>query len=619
MTTAEPTTDDHADDHVDDVIIGCLSLDAPKSFFLFAGAGSGKTRSLVKALDHIRAALGPTLRLRGQRIAVITYTKAARDEIIRRTQFDSVIAVSTIHSFAWSMIQGFNHDIREWLRVQLADDISELQKLETKGRPGTKASADRLASIASKTRRLQGLDTIRAFVYSPDSDNHGRDSLNHAEVLKIVGNFIQTKPVMQRILMDGFPFILIDESQDTSKYLIEALFNLQQAYPANVALGLLGDMMQRIYSDGKDGLGEQLPAGWITPTKKLNFRCPRRVVRLINKIREAGDRQVQIPWSGAVEGHARIFILPTSTVDKVVAERAIASQMATITGDPEWEAEDGFKSLILEHRMAARRMGFEQMFMHLYPIDQFRTGLLDGSLSILTLFSGRVLPLVDAKDDKFATARIVRASSPLLSADKLRAAENQTEVLQKAQAAVTSLLELWENDGTPSFGDVLGNIAATGLFTVPDPLRRVAFRDEASITEQDDPDAESIDRQTERDAAVDEFLNTPFEQIKPYARYVAGAARFDTHQGVKGLEFPRVMVIMDDSESRGFQFKFEKLFGVGTGEDATTASTRRLFYVTCSRAERGLALVAYTEHPERVRQHVLQQGWFTEAEVQLGL
>jgi DNA helicase-2/ATP-dependent DNA helicase PcrA len=88
---------------------------------------------------------------------------------------------------------------------------------------------------------------------------------------------------------------------------------------------------------------------------------------------------------------------------------------------------------------------------------------------------------------------------------------------------------------------------------------------------------------------------------------------------VKGLEFPRVMVVMDDGEARGFMFKYEKLFGGSTREDATTASTRRLFYVTCSRAQRGLALVAYTDDQDRVRQQVLRQGWFEYSEVQVGL
>ena len=39
------------------------------------------------------------------------------------------------------------------------------------------------------------------------------------------------------------------------------------------------------------------------------------------------------------------------------------------------------------------------------------------------------------------------------------------------------------------------------------------------------------------------------------ATYFSGKARFDTHQGVKGREFDRVMVIMDDSEAKGFTFK----------------------------------------------------------------
>lgn len=92
----------------------------------------------------------------------------------------------------------------------------------------------------------------------------------------------------------------------------------------------------------------------------------------------------------------------------------------------------------------------------------------------------------------------------------------------------------------------------------------------------------------------DQFLLTPFEQAKSYADYVEGNASFDTHQGVKGLEFPRVMVILDDSTARGFLFSYDKLFGVKektkadldnekAGNDTGIDRTRRLFYVTCIR------------------------------------
>jgi DNA helicase-2/ATP-dependent DNA helicase PcrA len=62
------------DKGVDDVIARCLDLDAPQSFFLFAGAGSGKTGSLVRALKAVQGRFGQELRFSDRRVAVITYT-----------------------------------------------------------------------------------------------------------------------------------------------------------------------------------------------------------------------------------------------------------------------------------------------------------------------------------------------------------------------------------------------------------------------------------------------------------------------------------------------------------------------------------------------------------------
>lgn len=612
MTTGTVIANDDLDLHVDEEIKNCLNPQAPRSFFLFAGAGSGKTRSLVAALDHLRDTMGERLRMRGQKVAVVTYTKAARDEIVRRTQFDPVISVSTIHSFAWKLIEGFNHDIREWLRVALNVDILDLQVKEAKGRAGTKASAERLADIASKQRRLDRLDTIKKFVYNPDSDNRGKDSLNHAEVLKLAGDFVQTKPVLREILRDGYPYILVDESQDTNRHIVEALFALQRAHKDEVVVGLFGDMMQRIYSDGQPGLGENLPSDWATPIKRLNFRCPRRVIALINKIREATDKQTQLPCSTAQEGHVRMFVLPSEGTDKTAAEQAICAYMAGLTTDSDWLNGDAVKVLILEHRMAALRMGFDDLLAALYPVTQFRTALLDGSLPLVNFYSNLILPLWDAKDDQFEIARIVRSASPLVSAGTLKDASDQLWQLGKAQAGVDALVELLEGNSGATFREVAQNVAETGLFVLPDLLRIALAGVEAEATDGDE------EEQTDRAKGIEKFLATPFGQVRAYAKYVSGKARFDTHQGVKGLEFPRVMVIMDDHEARGFTFNYDKLFS-GGAEDSQTASTRRLFYVTCSRAERSLALVAYAENPERVRNHLLANGWFKPEEISVGL
>ena len=108
--------------------------------------------------------------------------------------------------------------------------------------------------------------------------------------------------------------------------------------------------------------------------------------------------------------------------------------------------------------------------------------------------------------------------------------------------------------------------------------------------------------------AWDAVLRVPFDQVENYAHYIADTSPFATHQGVKGLEFPNVMVIIDDSGARGFMFNYEKLFGLkgksdtdlkneAQGIETAIDRTRRLMYVTCSRAKESLAIVAHCSDP----------------------
>ena len=88
------------------------------------------------------------------------------------------------------------------------------------------------------------------------------------------------------------------------------------------------------------------------------------------------------------------------------------------------------------------------------------------------------------------------------------------------------------------------------------------------------------------------------------------------------------MVIIDDNEARGFMFSFDKLFGTKEktetdikneqeGKDTGINRTRRLFYVTCSRTEKSLAIVYYSPDPEKTRGQLLTEGWFEDSEIML--
>ena len=507
-----------------------------------------------------------------------------------------------------------NNDIRAWLKVKLRADVVDLEEEAKRGRAG-KAAETRVRKIATKRRRLERLDDIKRFIYSPTGENRTRDALHHAEVLQISAAFLQNKPAMRSILVGRHPIVLIDESQDTNKDLIDALFGVQAANPAKFVLGLIGDMMQRIYLDGKEGLGSALPPDWAQPRKLLNHRCPQRVVALLNKVRDPVDQKQQRPAAGALPGLVRVFVLPSETADKPAAERQVAEHMAGRTSDVLWNSSNDVKTLTLEHRMAAERMHILDMFVPLYDVDSWRTSILAGDLPAPRFFTDQVLPLVRAvqNGDQFELARTVKSQSPLLSREALKADDKKQ--LAQARAAIEELMELWKGGADPSLHDVLLCVSRNGLFEVPDVLEPHALPDAPT----NDTDDASSERERERFEAIEKFLKAPFSQVSRFASYVAGEAHFGTHQGVKGLEFDRVMVIMDDESAKGFNFKYEKLFGGKESTEKSVQATRRLFYVTCSRAKKSLALVAYSREPLRIKRFLVDEGWFNDEEIVLQL
>src|SRR5690606_3984304 len=163
--------------------------------------------------------------------------------------------------------------------------------------------------------RLDRRADIRTFTYNPNGDNRERNSLNHSEVIKIFSSFLLTKQLMQRIFVEKFPFLLIDESQDTSRALIDALLVVQNTHADRFCLGLIGDTMQRIYPDGKERIESEIPQSWATPEKKLNHRCPHRIVRLINQIRSGADSHKQDPRDDRPEGWVRLFLFSVDAAE----------------------------------------------------------------------------------------------------------------------------------------------------------------------------------------------------------------------------------------------------------------------------------------------------------------
>lgn len=605
---------------VDNILEECITKGSRKSFFLFAGAGSGKTHSLVVLLNKIRDKWEQKFKIENRHVAVITYTNAATDEIISRLNYSPLFHVSTIHSFVWNVIQSYQSDIKKYYLRFKEEEKAELEEKINKARKKDgKTYLNNVDKFDKVIKSIAKIETVHKFIYNPNGNNFEYNALSHAEVIKIGAKMIVENKLLQEIIAQQYPFLLIDESQDTKKELVQAFFELERNFGGeNFTLGFIGDQKQRIYTDGEERITTIIPKEWETPVKPINYRCDKRIIKLSNKISESIEQNAtQNPRENAEEGFVHLFLIRNNDeVNKFEKEVNVVLSMKELTGDDKWSMEDNnVKILTLEHMMAARRLGFEDFLGIMRRVDKYSQTLLQGKVDAMDVFTKLSFPLIDSlkKGDNLSALNLLKSYSPLLIN---LAPDKAYETLSKCRKILDGLQKM--DLGRVTIKEFLKNIVVTNLFNVPQLLI-----DALSVP------LESLEEQNDKVLyAWCSVMNLPVIQIVNFNNYINGNSMFGTHQGVKGLEFDRVLVIIDEKESNMPLFNYNKLFGVEPlsttdinnrkeGKETTIERTMRLFYVACTRARHSLAIAIYTDNPEIIKQTVTRNGWFDSAEISI--
>lgn len=602
----------NADNNIDLQLKEYISKEKRKSFFLFAGAGSGKTYSLIKLLENIQNVWGNKLIREHRQVAVITYTNAATDEIMRRIDYNPLFHVSTIHSFVWDSIKTYQKDIKTRYLQRLQANIDELQaKIYATKNKETKTYKANQEKINHLIERKEAKEKIDKFIYNPNGDNLKANSLNHSDVIEIGTKMMQENLLLQQIITQQYPFMLIDESQDTRSSLVDAFFTIQKNFSNDFTLGLIGDIKQRIYMDGKADIKNLIPADWEKPEKVTNYRCGKRIIQLANKISSVLDGSEQQAREDAPEGYVHLFLVNSHEVlDKIAKELDVRAKMSSITGDNKWKSD--VKVLTLEHRMAAVRLGFEGFYDLFARLPKYQMSFLQGEMADMSFFADMVFPLVTMlkEDDGIGVLNLLKKNSPLLEAVPDR---DYPAMLAKIRKMLDELRS--SNVEEMKASEIIEFVQKNTLFAIPDHL---VFALNSKEDEIDKEDAESL--------AWVRALLLPLRQFKAYDDYVHDRTPYATHQGVKGLEFPRVLVLIDDEAAKGNSFSYNKLFKVAPlsnidiqnkekGKENSLDRTGRLFYVTCTRAKESLAILMYTSNTERAKQTAIHNGWFGKNEI----
>src|SRR5690348_13924869 len=227
-----------------------------RNFLLEAGAGAGKTYSLVEALKHLIEHEGPKLRRSRQRIACITYTNAATAVINSRIDSNPLVFVDTIHAFCWSLVRKFQPALRSLIAVM---PEWEEKLAEADGIGG------RIVEYELGHRRVTA-DTV---------------TLHHDDVLRLMASLLSNAK-FQTLLAQQYPFVLIDEYQDTDAAVMTGVSEHLLGRAAGPMIGLFGDHWQRIYDKT---CGHVAHEALTEMSKKANFRSATRIVDVLNRMR----------------------------------------------------------------------------------------------------------------------------------------------------------------------------------------------------------------------------------------------------------------------------------------------------------------------------------------------
>jgi DNA helicase-2/ATP-dependent DNA helicase PcrA len=532
------------------------ALEVKRNFLLEAGAGAGKTYSLIAALRRILEEPQKYLPRSDQQVACLTYTKVARDEIIRRTDASPRVFADTIHGFLWQMIAPYQ---RALARSVLASD--------------------------AWTQILDGRTSLDELSIEYDLGIRGISDtavrLHHDDVPSLAVELLKM-PKFRSLIADRFPIIFIDEYQDTPQGLVEAFLSNNPAM-ATPLLGFFGDHWQQIYEKSS---GSIVHPNVTAIPKNANFRSATSIVAFLNGLR---PELRQAPAADAPPGSVKVYHANSWPGTRLThswkgdisheAAREVLRVVAEDTQRNVWlEATDDTKTLMLTHTALANELGY---------------GSLPGVFRHNDAF---------AKKEDEVIAYLLDVVEPASEAFKLKRYGTLFEILGRSKPLIRSHLDkvswtqffddLEVQRANAVVGDVLDRLLKQNLFSVPSRIskRQRALDDATRLAESGDTTIPP-----RRTTEYRDLRDVRYKEITALSKYVDDKTIFSTKHNVKGAEFDNVIVVL----GRGWTtYDFAKMLsnhsrraGLGASELASYEKSRNLFYVAASRAKQNLALI----------------------------
>jgi DNA helicase-2/ATP-dependent DNA helicase PcrA len=539
-------------------IIDCINN--KKNFLVEAGAGAGKTYSLRETLNYLIQNQGPQLLKRHQQIVCVTYTNVASEEISSRIDKHPAVRSSTIHSFLWQVIKDFQSFIRTYIcSNEKWQDIIE----------GCSVTIQRIYYNELGRRKITESEIWLA----------------HDDILFITCELL-AKGKFRRLLTSRFPILLIDEYQDTNTEIVESIKKNFLDIHEGPLMGFFGDHWQKIFPKVCGKI--EHPTLTIIP-KESNFRSAPVIVDCLNRMRPQLKQEVSNPdaigevriyhtneWTGGqrrVGGHWKGDLPP------VFAHKYLSTLKEQLYSSG-WAKEDT-KILMLTHNVLAQEQGYK----NLADVFEFKDSLIKKQDPHIAFLVDTIEPASIAYENK-------RFGDMLSAFGGITPAIHSREEKQKWILFMDKLL-LLRDQGT--VGDLIDHVIENSEFiAIPSKVEELENKlkthliSEQQIQPGNEKELEKLER-------LNKLRQVSYLEIKALDKFIDGHTPFSTKHGVKGAQFENVLIVF----GRGWaDYDFNQFLEWAKNPDQippdkipTFERNRNLFYVTCSRPMKRLALL----------------------------
>lgn len=533
-------------------------IDERTSFVFEAGAGAGKTYSLNKSLQKIIATQGRELLRKNQRIACITYTNVAKDEIDKNTDHHPVLLSATIHSFCWSLIKDFQHNLRT-----LIPTIS--------GR-----WLERINDAGDVNSKFVNYD-----LGYPKVDE--KEILLHHDDVPALMTKLMEEPKFRAIFSNRYPIIFVDEYQDTNKAFADSLIKHFVDTGNGPLIGFFGDHWQKIYGSSSCGIIQNTNLEVIK--KGANFRSVSTIVHCLNKMRPELPQVVSDPdavgsvgiyYTNDWQGIRRTGSHWKDDLPSEVAHQYLETLKENLISDGWIFSPEKTKILMLTHNVLADEQGYH----NLLSIFSSNNSLIEKEDHHFSFFADIVEPVCLAYENhRFGEMfAVLDRRTPVIRShlDKSKWAEDMKMLLHLRQ--------------TGTVGEVIDHLKATKRPRLPGKVERKERELNGWLNNPHEPLAEEKERILSR---LKDLRSVLYTEVIAASKFIDEKTPFATKHGVKGAEFENVLVVL----GRGWNhYNFNQMLewantGIPSGKQSSYERNRNLFYVVCSRPKKRLALL----------------------------